>query len=329
MTTVPANTTFFHWGVWREQPVCFRVIAANSSATSSPSAPACTTPPANPTNLSALTTDHGIDLAWADNSAVEDGYKVSRADASRLWTDIATLPANATTYSDTAVAKDATYTYRVQALKDGGVSNYSNQVAGVLATTPPATPLDVAANYWFDSFGFWLYFNIWWTDASTNEAGFRIERSDDGASGWTVITSVPADQPYYSDKYSVSWNLTQCFRVIAFNSLGDSPPSEVFCTSYGNPPSDLTASAVDQQAIDLSWTDAARYEVGYDIYRSSSDGSFWVVASLPPDATSYRDSGLVAGQQYCYGVAVRYPAYYDPDDPSNIAYACAATLPSP
>ena len=224
---------------------------------------------------------------------------------------------------------NVTYLYHVPALKNGDSSEYSVQAAAVQPTTAPATPLDVAANYWFDGFGFWLYFNIWWTDASSNEAGFRIERSDDGASGWTVITSTPANQPYYSDKYAVSWNLSQCFRVVAFNSFGESPPSEVFCTSYGNAPCDLTATAVDQHTIDLSWTDAARYETGYDIYRLSSDGYFWVVASLPPDATSYRDSDPVAGQQYCYEVAVRYPAYYDPDDPSNIAYACAATLPSP
>jgi hypothetical protein len=319
VTTIPANTTSVRWGASREQQVCFRVIAANSDATSNPSAPACTTPPANPTNLSALTTDHGIDLAWTDNSAIEDGYRVSRSDRSGVWTDLATLPANATSYSDAAISADETYRYRVQALKDGGVSNYSNYANGVLATTAPAAPLDLVALYWADMEGFgWLYFQASWVDASTNETGFRIESSADGVSGWATLASMPANEPCFFYKYDL-WALVgasfgECYRVIAFNPLGDSAPTNVFCTGWGGAPTDLVATAVDQQSVDLSWTAIAQFEAAYDVSRSTSfAGPYEPLATLPPDATKFRDTGLTAGQEYWYLVVVSYPQNWQYD----------------
>jgi len=330
VTTSPANSTSVHWYGVREQQVCFRVTAVNSSSASNPSAAACTTPPANPTNLAARPTDHGIDLAWSDNSAVEDGYRVSRADASGIWTDVAALPANATSYVDEAVFANVTYIYRIQALKDGGSSNYSNQAVGVIPTDRPATPLDAAATYWADNEYGWLHFDAWWTDASTNEEGFRLESSSDGVSGWMTLAATPANAPYFSAKYDLFLFATApfsvCHRVIAFNAAGDSDPSNVVCTGWGEAPGNLVATTVDQQSIDLSWTDTARFEKGYLVLRSTSlDGMWEVAGAVAANATNHRDTGLASGQEYWYIVSVEYDQY-SVYDPFNYSYASATTL---
>jgi acid phosphatase len=79
-----------------------------------------------------------IDLSWGDTSS-ETGYRVERSpNGSTGWTEIASLNANQTTYSDLQVTAQQTYFYRVRGLNSGGFSPYSN-VAN--ATTPaPSAP---------------------------------------------------------------------------------------------------------------------------------------------------------------------------------------------
>jgi len=327
-TTTANSTSLFQYGV-REEQVCFRVTAFNSSVASNPAVPGCTTPPANPTNLSARATDHSIDLAWSDNSGVEDGYRVSRADSSGVWSNLATLPRDATSYSDAAVLTNATCFYRVQALKDGGSSDYSNEAIGVIATSRPSAPVDLAVNIWSDGEGYgWLYFEASWTGTSTNEQGFGVQISEDGVSGWGTFYLTPSNvwSLYWKyDLYSAA-PFGGCYRVIAFNAADDSDPSNVVCTGWGEAPTDLVATAVDQQGIDLTWTDNSRYESGYVVHRTSSpDGPWDNAAFVPPNTTSYRDNGLASGQQYWYAVSVLYANYYSIWDYYNWSSSATAT----
>ena len=77
------------------------------------------------------------DLAWADNSAVEDGSEVQRAYAEGgPYSGVATLPANSTTYHDVVVLSRTTYWYQVRAKKDGGFSDFSNTASAALPCVP-------------------------------------------------------------------------------------------------------------------------------------------------------------------------------------------------
>ncbi len=100
------------------------------------------------------------------------------------------------------------------------------------------------------------------------------------------------------------------------NVIGGAPPpvfpagqgySEYYEVSAEPPqtpaaPSDLTATAVSGSVIDLSWTDNAANENGFDIERSLDGTSFSAVASVGANATSYSDSGLVPDTTYWYRV---------------------------
>lgn len=59
-----------------------------------------------------------------------------------------------------------------------------------------------------------------WTDASSNEAGFRIERAADRG-GFVLLATLPAGTKAYTDK-AVKPNKKYSYRVIAFNSAGAS-----------------------------------------------------------------------------------------------------------
>jgi fibronectin type 3 domain-containing protein len=306
-----ANATSISQAATAEQQACFRVIAFNSIGPSLPSAADCTTPPAAPTKLQLTSTGQlSIGIGWVDNSSVEGGYRVSRLQGANGWTDIATLPANATGYTDTKVGAGEKYTYRVQALRDAGYSDYSNELtvtfSGVGDALPPIAPSGLSVGYFADAMYGWLYFGATWTDASSDEAGFRVEVSGDGVSGWLPYTTSGANENTLSQQFSLWGNLgsiSQCFRVIAFNGKLDSKPSNVACTDWNRPPTDLAAAPVDQQSIDLTWTDNAWFELGYLIFRSTAvDGDYELVAEVPQNTTSYRDSGLASGQEYWYFV---------------------------
>ena len=241
--TVPANTTstYFNNGT-TEQLWCFRIFAFNTVA-SIPSSSICTGIPSRPWGLAASVEGQGIRLSWLDNSALEDGYKVYRSDNGSSFSEIAALPANSGTYLDAAVRADVSYTYHVQAVKDGGYSYFSNDAVAVVPTAPPADPTNVDAAYTYNTDNATATLGVSWSDNSTNEAGFRIEFSWDGVTEWSTYAQAPANTSYFETTFWSQGGDGGCFRVIAFNVLGDSNPSNVACPVVYYPDPGTTAAS--------------------------------------------------------------------------------------
>jgi len=216
---------------------------------------------------------------------------------------IATLPANTTSYRDAGVSPDVTYTYVVRATKDGGSSPNSNSVQVVVATVPPAAPSGADAYP-----GSSTVASVTWVDNATNEAGFRVERSTDGGANWVAAGTSGINQSWFNDFERPS-EQQLCYRVIAFNNAGDSPPSNMDCTTLPAAPTNLVATPVESGTIELTWTDNSGVEDGYDVEKLINycdyDGcySYWAsIATLGPNATSYRDTGLSPGEFATYFV---------------------------
>ncbi|MCI0370636.1 MAG: fibronectin type III domain-containing protein [candidate division NC10 bacterium] len=67
-----------------------------------------------------------------------------------------------------------------------------------------------------------------WTDNSTNEAGFNIERRTGQTGAFALINAVGADVESYTDS-SLADGTEYCYRVQAFNGVGNSAYSNVDC----------------------------------------------------------------------------------------------------
>jgi hypothetical protein len=331
------NTTLSIRYTESEQQACYRVIAVNIVGPSPPSEPDCTTPPAGPTSLSAQPADQqSLDISWQDNSGFEDGFEVSRLNAAGTWTVIAQVGPNASpspstvTYHDAGLSRDVYYRYIVRALKDGGYSDYPYAATGIIPTTAPGAPDNAHATYafyWDDYYGSYWYFTLSWQDHSNNEEGFKIEWAPDRLGAWTPYATTDANATSFESYYDPYDGYPDggCYKVTAFNSLGTAE-ANITCAEPGSAPYDLTATAVDQQSIDLAWSDNAGLELGYKVFRSTDPyGEYSLVTTTPANATSYHDAGLVSGQEYWYLVEVMYDGTDDWNNYSNYASATPAT----
>ena len=82
--------------------------------------------PAAPTNLVATAvSSNRINLTWKDNASNETGFKMERSPDGVNFSEVATLEANVTSYANTNLAADTTYSYRVRAYDGPNHSAYT------------------------------------------------------------------------------------------------------------------------------------------------------------------------------------------------------------
>jgi hypothetical protein len=182
--------------------------------------------PAAPANLTAMAASSSqINLTWTDNSNNEDGFQIQRLNSDGTWTQVATVGANVTSWSDTGLSASTSYTYRVRAHNaaggDSAFCNLASATTNAIVTSVPAAPSGLTATSKSKPS---LRVDLTWVDNSNNETGFNIERSTDGGVTWSLLATVGAGVTSYSDS-SVTKGNTYCYRVYAYNSAGNSADS--------------------------------------------------------------------------------------------------------
>jgi subtilisin family serine protease len=173
-----------------------------------------------PSNLNAtVQSETKILLTWTDNSSNESGFKIERkTGVSGVFAEIATVAANVTTYLDTGLLANTTYIYRIRAYDSTGYSSYSDEA---VATTPTPDVIPDAPNNFVAVTISSSQIDLNWTDNSTNESGFRIERSLSESGPWTQIVVKGSDITSHSDT-GLSASTTYYYRVYAYNTAGNS-----------------------------------------------------------------------------------------------------------
>lgn len=175
------------------------------------------TPPAAPTALTATAVScNQVNLAWTDNSGDESSFKIERSGNGVDFSEIASVGANVTAFSDTTVAQSTPYWYRVRAYNGGGYSDYSNTANAttpVCPPTPPAAPSNLAGTAGQTNVA------LTWTDNSNNEDGFRIYRGTT-SSNLVPIATVGANITSYNNT-GLSRRTTYYYKVCAYNTAGE------------------------------------------------------------------------------------------------------------
>ena len=243
-----------------------------------------------PSNISAIAGSFSqISLSWQDNSSNEDGFEVHRATPwpSSLYTLRDNLPTNTIAFGDTGLTASTQYCYKVRAYQTKGHQTSFSAFSAVLCVTtqaPPPPPTPSAPSNVSAALVPGITVRVVWGDNSTNEDGFRLERSADQVTWATVATIGPSSDTSVSFTDD-TWTIEQqaCYRVFAFNGAGDSPAAAA-CTAPLLGPTSLTLTDGG-----LTWIDNSSIEDGYEVWFRF--GPYCLVptallAVLPADATS-------------------------------------------
>ncbi len=167
-----------------------------------------------------------------------------------------------------------------------------------------------------------------WTDNSSDEDGFRIERKTGAAGTWAEISTVGANTTFYNNT-GLSGSTNYFYRIRAYNLAGNSlyPNEDDTTTLAADAPSGLTATAVSASQIDLAWTDNSANEDGFRIERKTGvGGTYAEIGSVGEGIETYSDTGLSASTEYYYRV-ISFGAGGDLEQ-SNEASATTQAPPS-
>ena len=308
--TPAGSNAFTNSGLTAGTTYYYRICAANASghsaytSTASAATPALNTP-AVPTGLIATANSlSAIGLTWTDASTNEAGFRIDRASsANGTFNQIAFTSANSTAFADSGLDLATTYYYRICSVGTDGNSAYSAVAnATTLAMTLPAAPTGLLVTPASSS-----ALLLDWTNASTNEDGYRVERASSLNGTYSTLAVLGAGSSMTSDS-GLSASTTYYYRVCSFNAAGSSAYATAQGTTNVVPrpgaPSGLIAAAISKTGIMLSWVDNSTDETGFKVERAPSGTGPWTsILTTTPNAVGFTDSGLSNATTYYYRVA--------------------------
>jgi subtilisin family serine protease len=226
----------------------------------------------------------------------------------------------------TAILNGTTFTSSLNGITvTNGRLDIGNLVGPPTPPSPPDAPSGLTATPVSST-----QINLAWTDNSSNEDGFYIERcTGAGCVDFAHIGSTPAGAMSFANT-GLSASTTYRYRVRAFNTAGTSNYSleaEATTPEASAPlaaPSNLTATpGASAGRINLSWQDNSSAEQAFMIERCAgvSCTNFALANVVGAGVTSFTDSGLTPGTWYRYRVRAHRPR--ELSAPSNVASAQA------
>ncbi len=320
LATLAANATeYTHTGLTELSSNSYRIIGINSVGPSAPSATAAAlTLPKAPAPLTATAISSAqINLSWSDLSNVETSYEIEQSpDGTSNWTNIASLPANANSFSAPGPFDGSTtYFFRVRAkvysyfYPQGIVSAFSaySPIASTTTAAYPGKPTGLVATPTSHS-----TIKLEWEDL-TDETSYRIERLDQSVwpAVWISLGTVAANTTQFTASGLMEGYSYQ-FRVVAINALGQSPPSGVISgRTLLAAPTQLAATVYSGSRIDLSWVDNSAMEQSYYVEMATQANNDWrQVGWLSANATHFTATGPFNGStDYVFRVKAYHPGY--------------------
>ena len=287
--------------------------------------------PAAPSGLTATAASSSqINLSWTNNATNQTGFEIYQATNSNFTQNLTTVTvgANATTYAATGLSAGTTYYYQVQAINAIGSSADSSPASATTLGGVPIAPSGLTAAAASSS-----EIDLSWTNNASNQTGFQIDQATN--SGFTqnlTTVTVGANVTTYAAT-GLSAGTTYYYQVRAINAIGSSADSSpASATTLGNvptAPSGLTATADSSSAIDLSWTNNASNQTGFQIDQATSSDftQNLTTVTVGANVTTYAATGLSAGTTYYYRVRA-VDAAGDSANSSPASATTQATVPA-
>ncbi|RJR22585.1 MAG: DUF2341 domain-containing protein, partial [Nitrospiraceae bacterium] len=291
--------------------------------------------PPPPTGLSASAPNTTqINLTWTDNTDSETGFRLQRCEGAgcSVFADLTTLAPNVTNYSDTSVCYGTTYRYRIRAEKnDGPVWNSAWSTPDEASTSAISAPSLLTATRINE-----VQINLSWTDNSSDETGFKIERcAGASCSDFAQIATVGSNVTTYNNT-GLTFSTSYTYRVRAYKTAtcgwdtGYTNESSAITTI--TTPGSFTATTINTTQINLSWTDTSGSETGFKIERCEGAGcsGFSQITAVGANVTSYQDISVCENVTYRYRVRAykdtTWDSGYSSEDQKSTSAKSAPTV---
>ena len=169
-------------------------------------------------------------------------------------------------------------------------------------TPPPPPPCPVKPSNLVLSINAQGKIVLTWSDNSSNETGFIIERKTGTNGTWAALPGVSSNTTTYTDT-TVAVSTTYCYRVRTSNCAEYT--AEVCITTplpCPNPPSNLVLGSKVAGKIVISWKDNSTSESCYQIERKTGTGAWVKIGQVAANCTAFTDSTVKPGVSYIYRI---------------------------
>jgi hypothetical protein len=331
-TPAAGVTTYTDTGLTSATTYTYRLRAVKGGLYSEYTADAtATTKLTTPGDFAAgATAWNAIDLSWSVVPETGATYELERKPAAGVvpFAKVASPPVNATTHSDTGLTASTTYIYRLRAVLDDNVSNYTDEIT-VTTPPPPLPPLSVPAWLSVEAVA-WDAVSLSWTAASEIGATYEIERKSGEESIFVKIADADTDNTALIDD-GLAEKTKYTYRIRS--RLGERVSDygvEIAVTTPARPPEppgSLVVWATGFNSILLMWEQSPTMDVIYEIERKNPGGGYVKIDELPDDVLYYHDMALYPSTTYFY--RVRAAKEDIASDYTNEAGATTHVLPPP
>lgn len=263
------------------------------------------------------------------------GYKLERCQApSCTFIEIAVLGSAVTSFANTGLAPNTTYTYRVRAYDNATPANQSGY-ASASGTTPadttqPTQPTALVATAPPSGSQIHLEWVGSADSGGSGLAGYRIERCT--GSGCMQFSQIATTTTNTFDNGSLGEGVTHVYRVLAVDGAGNvsTPSNQATATTPDmtrpTPPTSISFANVTATSATVNWSGASD-SVGITGYQyRRTPGGTWQSAGT---ATSGSLTGLSCSASYTVEVQARDTVGYGASGSSTLTTpdGCAPSAP--
>jgi hypothetical protein len=276
-------------------------------------------PPYAPFNLKLINlTPSSVNLSWKDSSLLISNYEIwKKINFDGTYQKYLDVGGNEFNINDENLDPAIMYSYRVKAFNQFGGSEFSDEVntfgIGSSGDLYPPTNLIASAR------GTMLV-RLAWTDNSTNENLFAIERRQEN-NDFLKIGIVDRNVTSFADSVNgLVEGGEYYYRIKSYSNSDSAWSNESFTQTYWYDiirPTNLIGIYLGNGRIVLTWNDDDYSNTIFEVERKvQGEDQFITIATIPGDQNTYLDENLFPQRSYMYRIRSGDGVYYS--DYSNI-----------
>lgn len=210
------------------------------------------------------------------------------------WKVIIDKIASGSTKVTDKLSGDGTFRYRLSMNTEfaKGYSNISNPVTRLFAPTElNCVPVGIGR------------IDLSWVNPAGDDYNLKVERKKESGA-YSTQAILDRNISTYSDTKNIELKTGYTYRITAYNSKGSSAQSQETYIFTGPPlaAQSLTADIHSESRVILNWKDISNNEQGFIIERSTNNGNFTKIATVPANVSTYTDGTLTLENSYTYRV---------------------------